>query len=149
MMLKKSVSLFNEFHGVNAQVHTLDTNHYTLIIGSEMRGFSSKSEVVNFLLCGTTHLGMMGAKGEYFTAYNLAMMYLNRRCPNAGLVYSIATGGKTTLWGINGSGWFKVGEYSCLNSLYHAILCGDVSEIRQKVKGQTSFLSTLKRLIGR
>ena len=147
-MLEKCVSLFNEFHGVKAEVMQVSEHQYTLVCQGEMRGFTSESDVIHFLLCGTSHLPMFAKSGEYFTAYNLAMMYINRRCGEGStLVYSVAGNGKATLWGLNGSGWFKVAEYSCLASLYQAVLETGIDKIRKAVKGETSFLSTVKRLL--
>lgn len=148
MMLNKSVNLFNEFHGVKAEVMAVDNDHFTLVLNGTMKGFDSIGEVMHFLLCGTTHLSFVKQNGEYYTAYNLAMMYLNRRCGCNGLVFSVGGNGKTTLWGLDGVSWYKVAEYSCLGSLYHAILSDSgVASIRSAVRGQTSFLSKLKRLL--
>lgn len=149
MMLQKSLSLFNEFHGVKAEVMQVSEHHYTLVCQGVMKGFDSESELVHFLLCGTSHLTFMTNSGDYFTAYNLAMMFLNRRCGEGStLVYSVSTGGKATLWGLNGSGWFKVAEYSCLHALYWDIIgLHGVDKVRKVMKGKTSFLSTLKRLL--
>lgn len=145
-MLEKSLSLFNEFHGINATITNTGEDHYTLHIGDLMRGFTSKGELVHYLMCGTTHIALT-SDGDYYTAYNIAMMYLNRRCGCNNLVFSVASNGKTTLWGLDGVSWYRVGEYSCLTSLYYAILMGNVSSIREAVRGQASFLSKLKRLL--
>lgn len=149
-MLDKCVNLFNEYHGTTASVMKLDQHHYTFVCQGEMRGFAHESDLIHFLMCGTTHLAHSTQAGQHFTAYNLAMMYANRRCgERAQLVYSVATNGKTTLWGLNGSGWFKVAEYSNIAVMYQAVLATGLPKIRAAVKGQTSFLSTIKRLLGR
>lgn len=148
-MLNKSVALFNEFYGTRATITKPMIGDILITVEGHTRAFKDEESLIHFLMCGTSHRGFIERPSQYYTAFNIAMMALERINSSFIITFNMTEDGRVKLWCRDGFGWNVISTYANIHAMYqHVLSHSGFYELEKAINKRVSLWQRLKAIWG-